>query len=143
MTSAATERLAQIERIRLMRAFAKFFSEYDLLLTPCVPIAPFAADVNTPDEKLYPEWYDWTPYTWIFNAAKLPAGSCLWGLDSAGLPQAVQLIATHFREDLILRASAVLEESMPYCFPEAKGWRESPHEYPNRRHQCAKGRFNT
>ena len=120
MVSGAIERQAQIARIRLMRAFIAFFSEFDLLLTPCVPIAPFEAgiNVNTPDEAIYPEWYDWTPYTWVCNAAKLPAAACPWGLDTAGLPQAVQLIAVHFREDLILRASRVLEAAMPYpCLP--------------------------
>ena len=107
-----------------MRAFAKFFGEYDLLLTLCVPIAPFAAGhgINTPDASSYPEWYDWTPYTWVFNAAKLPAASCPWGLDATGLPQAVQLAAAHFREDLLLRASAVLEEAAPYPRPDEKLW---------------------
>ncbi len=121
MTSAATARAAEIDRLHLMRAFIGFLNEYDLLLTPCVPIAPFQAgtDLNTPDPAAYPEWYDWTPYTWVFNAAKLPAASCPWGLDDAGLPQAVQLAAAHFREDLILRASAVLETAMPY--PRAPG----------------------
>ena len=116
MTSAAAERQAQTDRIHLMRAFIRFFADYDLLLAPCVPIGPFAAgmSVNTPDVAVYPEWYDWTPFTWVFNAAKLPAASCPWGLDSTGLPQAVQIAATHFREDLILRASAVLEAAMPY-----------------------------
>ena len=119
MTSAAAARAAEIDRIRLTRVFIAFFNQYDLLLTPCVPIAPFQAgvNVNTPDATLYPEWYDWTPYTWVFNATKLPAASCPAGLDAGGLPQAVQLAATHFREDLILRASAVLEAAMPYPRP--------------------------
>ena len=111
MTSAAIGWQAELERVRLIQAFAAFFNHYDLLLTPCVPIAPFTAGhgINTPDASAYPEWYDWTPYTWVFNAAKLPAASCPWGLNAAGLPQAVQLAATHFREDLVLRASAILE----------------------------------
>jgi aspartyl-tRNA(Asn)/glutamyl-tRNA(Gln) amidotransferase subunit A len=121
MTSAAAARAAEIDRIRLMRVFIGFLNDYDLLLTPCVPIGPFRAgeNVNTPDAEAYPEWYDWTPYTWVFNATKLPAASCPWGLDAAGLPQAVQLVAAHFREDLILRASAVLEAAMPYPRPPA------------------------
>ncbi len=119
MTSAAVERQAQLERVRLAQAFIRFFADYDLLLLPCVPIAPFRAghNVNTPDPALYPEWYDWTPYTWIFNAAKLPACSCPWGLDSVGLPQAVQLVAPHFREDQLLRGSAVLEAATPAIRP--------------------------
>jgi aspartyl-tRNA(Asn)/glutamyl-tRNA(Gln) amidotransferase subunit A len=124
MTSAAVARQAELERVRLIREFVAFFNDYDLLLTPCVPIAPFAAghDVNTPDPAAYPEWYDWTPYTWIYNAAKLPAASCPWGCDAAGLPQAVQLAATHFREDLVLRASAVLEARMPVRHPDDALW---------------------
>jgi len=125
MTSAAVERQAELERVRLMQAFIAFFNQYDLLLTPCVPIAPFTAGhgINTPDAAAYPEWYDWTPYTWVFNAAKLPAASCPWGLDAAGLPQAVQLAATHFREDLVLRGSAVLEANMPVQRPDDALWR--------------------
>lgn len=119
MTSAAVERQAQMERVRLMQAFIGFLNHYDLLLTPCVPIAPFTAgqNLNTPNEKAFPEWYDWTPYTWVFNATKLPAASCPWGLDAAGLPQGVQLVSRHFREDLVLRGSAVLEFAMPPTYP--------------------------
>jgi aspartyl-tRNA(Asn)/glutamyl-tRNA(Gln) amidotransferase subunit A len=124
MVSAAVERQAELERVRLMQAFIAFFNEYDLLLTPCVPIAPFVAGhgINTPDAETYPEWYDWTPYTWVFNAAKLPAASCPWGLDQAGLPQAVQLAATYFREDLVLRASAIIEAKMPVQHPNDALW---------------------
>jgi aspartyl-tRNA(Asn)/glutamyl-tRNA(Gln) amidotransferase subunit A len=124
MTSAVIERQAHLERVRLMQAFIRFLTKYDLLLTPCVPIAPFIAgdNINTPDEKTYPEWYDWTPYTWVFNATKMPAASCPWGLDAAGLPQAVQLVARHFREDLVLRGSAVLESAMPAQRPADGLW---------------------
>ena len=120
MTSAAVARQAELERIQLIQAFVGFFNEYDLLLTPCVPIAPFLAGhgVNTPDLEKYPDWYDWTPYTWVFNAAKLPAASCPWGLDAGGLPQAVQLAAAHFREDFVLRASAALEAKAPVVRPD-------------------------
>ena len=40
---------AEIDRIRLMRVFIAFLDQYDLLLTPCVPIAPFQAG----DERQY------------------------------------------------------------------------------------------
>ena len=125
MTSAAVARQAEVERVRLIKEFAAFFTEYDLLLTPCVPIAPFAAghNINTPDRMAFPEWYDWTPYTWVFNAAKLPAASYPWGCDAARLPQAVQVAAAHFREDLVLRASAVLEAHTPIAHPRDTLWR--------------------
>lgn len=40
MTSAAVERQAQLERIRLAQSFIRFFLNYDLMLLPCVPIPP-------------------------------------------------------------------------------------------------------
>jgi Asp-tRNA(Asn)/Glu-tRNA(Gln) amidotransferase A subunit family amidase len=58
----------------------------------------------------------------VFNAAKLPAASCPWDLDASGLPQAVQVASAHFREDLVLRGSAVLEEAAPYPRPDEKLW---------------------
>ena len=95
-----------------------------------MPIAPFAAGpgVNTPDPERFPNWYDWTPYTWVFNATKMPAASCPWGLDQEGLPQGVQLVATHFREDLVLRASAVLEAGKPFQPPPDQAWQHSENQ---------------
>ncbi len=124
MVSAAAERTAQAERVRLMHVFIRFFQDHDILLTPAMPIAPFRAEMglNTPDPRRYPEWYDWTPYTWPFNLTKMPAASCPWGLDTDGLPQAVQVVATHFREDLVLRASAVLEAAQPFEAPADRLW---------------------
>ena len=46
------------------------------------------------------------------------AASCPWGLDAGGLPQAVQLAAAHFREDFVLRASALLEAKAPVVRPD-------------------------
>jgi aspartyl-tRNA(Asn)/glutamyl-tRNA(Gln) amidotransferase subunit A len=78
--------------------------------------------MNTPDAMLYPEWYDWTPYTWTFNLTKQPCSSVPWGFDAAGLPVGVQVVATHMREDLVLRGSAVLEAAMPPVMPEDRLW---------------------
>lgn len=121
---AVAEKLAQAERLRLMHAMIAFHREHDLLLCPTLPIAAFPAGhgINTPDPHLYPEWYDWTPYTWTFNLTKQPCASVPWGFDDAGLPVGVQVVATHFREDLVLRGSAVLEAAMPVEMPPDRLW---------------------
>jgi aspartyl-tRNA(Asn)/glutamyl-tRNA(Gln) amidotransferase subunit A len=123
-TPAVAEKLAQAERLRLMHAMIAFHREHDLLLCPTLPIAAFAAGhgVNTPDARLHPEWYDWTPYTWTFNLTRQPCASVPWGFDEAGLPVGVQVVATHFREDLVLRGSAVLEAAMPGEMPPDALW---------------------
>lgn len=123
-TSAVAEKLAQAERLRLMHAMIAFHREHDLLLCPTLPIAAFRAGhgINTPDSSAYPEWYDWTPYTWPFNMTRQPCASIPWGFDAAGLPVGVQLVATLFREDLVLRGAAVLEEAMPPAMPPDERW---------------------
>lgn len=123
-TSAAAEKIAEAERLRLMHAMIAFHQSHDLLICPTLPLGAFAAGhgINTPDTRLYPEWYDWTPYTWTFNLTKQPCASVPWGFDGAGLPVGVQVVATHFREDLVLRGAAVLEAAMPGTMPPDRLW---------------------
>jgi aspartyl-tRNA(Asn)/glutamyl-tRNA(Gln) amidotransferase subunit A len=124
--AAVTEKLAQAERTRFIHTMVAFHHRFDLLLCPTLPLGAFRAGhgVNTPDVSRYPEWYDWTPYTWPFNLTKQPCASVPWGLDGEGLPVGVQLVATHFREDLVLRGSAVLGAANPMAMPEDKLWKK-------------------
>jgi aspartyl-tRNA(Asn)/glutamyl-tRNA(Gln) amidotransferase subunit A len=118
-TDAATDRLALADANRLMRALMAFMADFDLMLCPMMPIAPFQGrhGLDTPDSDKYPNWWDWTPFTWPFNLTRSPAASVPWGLGADGLPRAVQLVAPHFREDSIYRAAAVLEAAMPRPVP--------------------------
>jgi aspartyl-tRNA(Asn)/glutamyl-tRNA(Gln) amidotransferase subunit A len=121
---AVEEKLAQMERTRFTHAMVTFHIRFDLLLCPTLPLGAFRAGhaVNTPDLVRYPEWYDWTPFTWPFNLTKQPCASVPWGVDGEGLPVGVQLVATHFREDLVLRGSAVLEAANPMLMPDDRLW---------------------
>lgn len=120
-TDAAADRQAGAEANRLMRALMAFMAEYDLMLCPMMPIAPFQGGhgLDTPDCENYPNWWDWTPFSWPFNLTRSPAASVPWGVAPDGLPRAVQLVAPHFREDLIYRAAAVLEAAQPRPVPPA------------------------
>jgi len=104
-------------RQRYCQTAHALLSRFDLLLLPAMPIPPFAAGVDTPDPERFPHWIDWTPYTWAFNLTRQPAASCPMGLDAAGLPLAVQLVGGLYREDLVLRGSAVLEAARPFISP--------------------------
>lgn len=121
-TDSATDRQAQAEANRLMRALMAFMADHDLMLCPMMPVAPLVGGhgLDTPDAGKYPNWWDWTPFTWPFNLTRSPAASVPWGLAEDGLPRAVQLVAPHFREDSIYRAAAVLEAAMPR--PAPRGW---------------------
>lgn len=125
-TAAVAEKLAQAERTRFIHAMVTFHHRFDLLLCPTLPLGAFRAGhgVNTPDPARWPAWYDWTPYTWPFNLTKQPCASVPWGLDGEGLPVGVQLVATHFREDLVLRGSAAIEAAKPVVMPDDRLWQK-------------------
>ena len=95
-------------RIETAHAMARFHQVYDLMLTPCTPTAAFAADQPT----LHPQmalWRDWAPWTFTHNLTRQPAISVPVGLDSEGMPRAVQVAAALYRDDLCFRAARALE----------------------------------
>ena len=95
---------AQRVRTLIRRAFEQAFEEVDLLLLPTSPVRPSPS--ATPD---------WTPFTrsratWFTCTANLTGLPAL-ALPSAvheGLPIGVQLIAPHFREDLLFQVATPL-----------------------------------
>jgi aspartyl-tRNA(Asn)/glutamyl-tRNA(Gln) amidotransferase subunit A len=89
----------------------RFHQDFDLLVTPTLPIPAFQAGLNTPDAARFPHWYDWTPFTWPFNLSRQPAASVPCGL-AEGLPVGLQIVGPLFREDLILRASRCIEKNI-------------------------------
>jgi aspartyl-tRNA(Asn)/glutamyl-tRNA(Gln) amidotransferase subunit A len=111
--TAADLQWALDERRALAKGMQLFHQQYDLLITPTMPIPAFEAGLNTPDKALYPSWLDWTPMTWPFNLTTQPAASVPCGLTRSGLPIGLQIVASRFREDLILRASGIVEAGMP------------------------------
>jgi len=62
-----------------MRALSQqmhsFHGDFDLLLTPTIPITAFAAGVDTPGCDALSAMVDWTPLTWPFNLTRQPAAS--------------------------------------------------------------------
>ena len=88
----------------------RFISDYDLLLTPTIPITAFAAGVDTPDAARFPQWFDWTPLTWPFNLTRQPAASVPCGFVE-GLPIGLQIVGPMFTEQNILRASRCVEQA--------------------------------
>lgn len=85
------------------------FRSYDLLLTPSVAILPFDVGALTADSNRFPEWWDWTPFTWPFNMSRNPAASFPFGLSRQGLPIGVQLVGRWYDESTIIKASSALE----------------------------------
>ena len=99
---------AEALRIEAAHAMARFHQRYDVVLTPCTPTAAFAADQPT----LHPQmslWRDWAPWTFAFNLTRQPAISVPVGLDSEGMPRAVQVAAALYQDDLCFQAARAIE----------------------------------
>jgi aspartyl-tRNA(Asn)/glutamyl-tRNA(Gln) amidotransferase subunit A len=98
-----------------------FHQKYDLLVTPTLPIVAFDAGQLVPggDRKTYPQWYDWSPFSWPFNMTRQPAASCPCGFNDEGLPIGMQIVGPLHREDLVLRASHAFEQARPFKMPRA------------------------
>ena len=107
---------------QVTRAFGRFMSRFDLLLTPTLAIR--VPKANGPyslllDEELEP-WVtrlcDACRYTMPGNETGMPGISVPAGLDQDGLPIGAQLHAKWSREDLLLQVAAQIERAKPEWF---------------------------
>lgn len=96
-------------RMAAGRAMGGFHEAYDLLLTPTMPIAPFAAGVEVPADSGMTRWTEWTPFTYPFNMTQQPAASVPCGLDTDGLPIGAQLVAARHADELVLAVAHALD----------------------------------
>lgn len=94
-----------------------FMSDYDLLLTPTMPLPAFAAGQDYPTEiNGKPMTYlGWTAFTYPFNLTGHPAATVPCGFTSAGLPVGLQIIGRWRDDATVLRASAAFEELRPWA----------------------------
>ncbi len=99
------------QRGLLASAAKSFFSEYDLLIGPVMPVPPYALGSLAPPEA-EGEW-DWCPFTYPWNMTGQPAASVPCGFTETGLPIGLQIVAWTGQEETILRAAAALERTHP------------------------------
>ncbi len=101
------------------RACARFFEDYDLLLTPTLAQPPWplgtidmmGADIEAYFEALYAHM----PFTAQFNASGQPAVSLPLHWSADGLPVGVQFVGRFGDEATLLRLSAQLEAARPWA----------------------------
>ncbi|MCH8997374.1 MAG: amidase [Proteobacteria bacterium] len=101
------------------RGFARFFEDYDLLLTPTLAQPPWplgtidmmGRDLDTYFDALYTHM----PFTAQFNASGQPAVSVPLHWTGDGLPVGVQFVARFGDEATLLRLSAQLEAAQPWA----------------------------
>lgn len=112
-----------LDAMKARAAFAgqvhELFEQYDLLITPTLPILPFAAEATGPqDWPDHPDsavpWASWTPFTYPFNLSGNPAASLPCGWSREGLPIGLQVIGPRFAEARVLQFCAAMEAVNPW-----------------------------
>jgi aspartyl-tRNA(Asn)/glutamyl-tRNA(Gln) amidotransferase subunit A len=103
-------------RIDYHTAMCNFMENYDLLLTPGLPITAFAANDDFPAEiNGVPQTYlGWTAFTYPFNLTGQPAATIPCGFASDGLPVSLQIVGRWRDDPTVLRAAAAFEEAQPW-----------------------------
>jgi aspartyl-tRNA(Asn)/glutamyl-tRNA(Gln) amidotransferase subunit A len=94
-----------------------FFRDWDLLLTPTMPIAAFAAGHDAPPQSGRGQWTDWTPFTYPFNLTRNPAISIPCGFTKAGLPVGLQIVGPLAGDWRVLRAARAFEQTQTLRLP--------------------------
>ncbi|HEY9289638.1 MAG TPA: amidase, partial [Microlunatus sp.] len=95
---------ATAARMELGVTMGRFHTEYDLLITPTMPITAFETDRQAPSGWPSQLWTSWTPYTFPFNLTQQPALSVPCGLSADGLPIGLQIVGPRHADRLVLRA---------------------------------------
>jgi aspartyl-tRNA(Asn)/glutamyl-tRNA(Gln) amidotransferase subunit A len=101
---------ATAARMAMGATMGTFHDDYDLLLTPAVPITPFVAGEEVPNGWHAPRWTSWTPFTYAFNMTQQPAASVPCGWTSTGLPIGLQVVGPRHTDDRVLAACAAYEQ---------------------------------
>ncbi len=96
-------------RTLILNDFQKAFQSCDLLISPVTPTPAWPMGDNTDDPLAV---YMSDILTISANLAGVPGMSVPGGFNSQGLPIGMQLQATHFNEEILLRAAYNLEKGL-------------------------------
>jgi Asp-tRNA(Asn)/Glu-tRNA(Gln) amidotransferase A subunit family amidase len=131
ISGAELYRAAMMERDVLYQALASSIADYDLLLTPTLPVVPFPhpplggqGPEHIEGQGIWP-YSGWLFLTAVFNYTGHPALTVPCGFSDAGLPIGLQIIGQLHDDAGVLRAAATFEAATewthrrPPCQPKA------------------------
>lgn len=120
-TITATEFLEALDIQNMVsRSGGRFFTEYDVLLSPTaarppLPLGELNANAPGIDAKVWTEQnFTYAPFTNLFNTTGQPAISLPLGESSDGLPIGMQFAGRFADEATLLRLAAQLEQARPW-----------------------------
>ena len=114
--------LKALQRRKEMHAdMRRAFEKFDLLACPTVSVTAMEADAKEPEEvrEGLPGWKQgWTLHSLPFSLVSLPAAGVPCGFDAQGLPMGLQLVGRPDKDQVVLNASAALEQAAPWPRPD-------------------------
>lgn len=96
-------------RMQLGQVMGRFHQDYDVLVTPTLPMPAFPIGRDVPEGWRSHYWASWTPYTYPFNMTQQPALSVPCGFTSAGLPIGLQIVGPRHSDATVLRVGRAHE----------------------------------
>ena len=110
---------AQKVRTLITRDFEAAFGQVDLIACPATPTTAFKIGAHTGDPlSMYLE----DVFTLPASLAGVPGISFPVGFDGKGLPVGMQLLAPHFREDALFRATHAYQQATDWHKSHPKGF---------------------
>jgi aspartyl-tRNA(Asn)/glutamyl-tRNA(Gln) amidotransferase subunit A len=106
---------ASAERANVALAMARFHEQFDLLLTPQMPLPAILAGHDVPPNSGMAHWIDWSPFTYPFNITQQPAASLPCGFTHDGLPIGLQIVGRHREDGRVLAAARAFENARPFA----------------------------
>ena len=120
--AVTTRELAEAEaaRRRIWERFRELFGRYDHLLTPTMAVPPFPVTENYPQTvggREMETYVDWIAPTFVLSLTGLPVASVPAGVDAAGMPVGLQIVAPPRGEERALALAAVVQRLRPVGLP--------------------------
>ncbi|MBJ7593831.1 MAG: amidase [Candidatus Dormibacteraeota bacterium] len=100
------------------RAWAEFFTEYDVLVSPCMQLTAFGVDILSPPSidgvAVDPFFDDWCSLVLPANLTGQPALSLPMGFGDDGLPVGMQVMGRRFDDATVFELAAAYERTTPW-----------------------------
>lgn len=106
---------AAFARATFTEGLRRFFTQYDLLLTPTLAVPPFAAGLEQPPDRPGGSRLHWVAFTYPFNLTGQPAATVPCGFTGDGLPVGLQIVGRRLQDATVLRAAAAYEAVAPWA----------------------------
>jgi Asp-tRNA(Asn)/Glu-tRNA(Gln) amidotransferase A subunit family amidase len=105
---------AEAEQTRIYRRFQVIYRDYDVVLSPTVPVTPFPWTqlyLAEMDGKPLRNYYHWLALTYFITLTTNPAVSLPCGVDHQGMPFGLQVVGRAKNDAEVLSVAHAMEQA--------------------------------